>query len=147
MSLNEQLTADLKAAMKAKDKTKLSVVRMIKASLTNAKIKKAADLTDEEELQVVTTEMKQRKDSLAEFEKAGREDLSAEVKAEMAIVQNYLPAQLTDEELSAIIQETIDENGATSMKDMGNVMSKLMPKIKGRADGGQVNQLVKKLLS
>lgn len=147
MTLNEQLTQDLKDAMKAKDKTKLNVVRMIKTSLTNAKIKKGADLTEEDQLQVLSTEMKQRKDSLAEFEKGGREDLIAEVKSEMAIVETYLPKPLTKEELSAVISETITETGATSMKDMGKVMSTLMPKVKGRADGGQINQIVKELLS
>ncbi|WP_125604448.1 GatB/YqeY domain-containing protein [Lapidilactobacillus bayanensis] len=147
MTLNEQLTQDLKAAMKAKDKTKLNVVRMIKTSLTNAKIKKGADLTAEEELQVLSTEMKQRKESLVEFEKGGRDDLITEVKAEMAIVENYLPKQLNKDELSALISATITEVGATSMKDMGKVMSTLMPKVKGRADGGQINQIVKELLS
>lgn len=147
MSLNDQLTQDLKAAMKAKDKTQLNVIRMIKTALTNAKIKKGSDLTEEEELQVLSTEMKQRKDSLADFEKGGREDLVAEVKEEMTIVEKYLPKQLSKDELSALISETIQETGATSMKDMGKVMSTLMPKVKGRADGGQINQIVKELLS
>ena len=86
MSLNEQLTADLKAAMKAKNKTQLNVIRMIKSALMNAKIQKGSDLSNEDELQVITTEMKQRKDSLSEFEKAGREDLVAEIKAEIEVV-------------------------------------------------------------
>ena len=147
MTLNEQLTQDLKDAMKAKDKTKLNVVRMIKTALTNAKIQKGTDLSAEDELQVLSTEMKQRKDSYAEFEKGGREDLMAELKAEMAIVEKYLPKQLSKVELSDLISETIQETGATSMKDMGKVMSNLMPKVKGRADGGQVNQIVKELLT
>lgn len=147
MSLNEQLTADLKAAMKAKNKTQLNVIRMIKSALMNAKIQKGSDLSNEDELQVITTEMKQRKDSLSEFEKAGREDLVAEIKAEIEVVEKYLPAQLSDDELSEVIQATITEIGATSMKDMGKVMSTLMPKVKGRADGGKVNQVVKQLLS
>ncbi|GEL12460.1 GatB Yqey family protein [Lapidilactobacillus concavus DSM 17758] len=147
MSLNEQLTADLKAAMKAKNKTQLNVIRMIKSALMNAKIQKGSDLSNEDELQVITTEMKQRKDSLSEFEKAGREDLVAEIKAEIEVVEKYLPAQLSDDELSNVIQATITEIGATSMKDMGKVMSTLMPKVKGRADGGKVNQVVKQLLS
>lgn len=147
MSLNEQLTADLKAAMKAKNKTQLNVIRMIKSALMNAKIQKGSDLSNEDELQVITTEMKQRKDSLSEFEKAGREDLVAEIKAEIEVVEKYLPAQLSDDELSEVIQATITEVGATSMKDMGKVMSTLMPKVKGRADGGKVNQVVKQLLS
>jgi uncharacterized protein YqeY len=147
MSLNEQLTADLKAAMKAKNKTQLNVIRMIKSALMNAKIQKGSDLSNEDELQVITTEMKQRKDSLSEFEKAGREDLVAEIKAEIEVVEKYLPAQLSDDELSEVIQATITEIGATSMKDMGKVMSTLMPKVKGRADGGKVNQVVKQLIN
>lgn len=149
MDLTTQLTNDLKTAMKAHDKTKLNVVRMIKSSLMNAKIKKEslqATLTREEELAVLSTELKQRQDSLAEFEKAGRDDLAAETKAEIAIVQTYLPAPLSDAELGEAVSAAIDETGATSMKDMGAVMKALMPKVKGRADGGKVNQLVKAAL-
>ncbi|MFC6315050.1 GatB/YqeY domain-containing protein [Lapidilactobacillus achengensis] len=150
MDLTTQLTNDLKTAMKAHDKTKLNVVRMIKSSLMNAKIKKEslqATLTREEELAVLSTELKQRQDSLAEFEKAGRDDLAAETKAEIAIVQTYLPAPLSDAELGEAVSAAIDETGATSMKDMGAVMKALMPKVKGRADGGKVNQLVKAALT
>ncbi|WP_261805629.1 GatB/YqeY domain-containing protein [Lapidilactobacillus luobeiensis] len=149
MDLTTQLTNDLKTAMKAHDKTKLNVVRMIKSSLMNAKIKKEslqATLTREEELAVLSTELKQRQDSLAEFEKAGRDDLAAETKAEIAIVQTYLPAPLSDAELGEAVSAAINETGATSMKDMGAVMKALMPKVKGRADGGKVNQLVKTAL-
>ncbi|WP_461218276.1 GatB/YqeY domain-containing protein [Lapidilactobacillus salsurivasis] len=150
MDLTTQLTNDLKTAMKAHDKIKLNVVRMIKSSLMNAKIKKEslqATLTREEELAVLSTELKQRQDSLAEFEKAGRDDLAAETKAEIAIVQTYLPAPLSDAELGEAVSAAIAETGATSMKDMGAVMKALMPKVKGRADGGKVNQLVKAALT
>ena len=150
MDLTTQLTNDLKTAMKAHDKIKLNVVRLIKSSLMNAKIKKEslqATLTREEELAVLSTELKQRQDSLAEFEKAGRDDLAAETKAEIAIVQTYLPAPLSDAELGEAVSAAIAETGATSMKDMGAVMKALMPKVKGRADGGKVNQLVKAALT
>ncbi len=146
MSLLEQLNADMKQALKNKEKEKLSVIRMVKSSLQNEAIKKQADLTEEEELQVLTREVKQRNDSLQEFRKANREDLVDQVERELAIIQAYLPEQLSDEELEKIIVETIDEQQAVSKKDMGKVMSAVMPKVKGQADGSKVNQIVMKHL-
>lgn len=103
-------------------------------------------MTEEEELQVLSREVKQRNDSLHEFRKANREDLAEQVENELAIIQAYMPEQLSDEELEKIIQETIDEQQATSKKDMGKVMSAVMPKVKGKADGSKVNQFVMKHL-
>lgn len=142
----EQLNADMKTAMKNREKEKLTVIRMVKSSLQNEAIKKQADLTEEEELQVLSREVKQRNDSLHEFRKANREDLAEQVENELAIIQAYMPEQLSDEELEKIIQETIDEQQATSKKDMGKVMSAVMPKVKGKADGSKVNQFVMKHL-
>lgn len=142
MSMLEQLNADMKTAMKNREKEKLTVIRMVKSSLQNEAIKKQADLTEEEELQVLSREVKQRNDSLHEFRKANREDLAEQVENELAIIQAYMPEQLSDEELEKIIQETIDEQQATSKKDMGKVMSAVMPKVKGKADGSKVNQFV-----
>lgn len=132
--------------MRAKDKERLAVIRMLKASLQNEEIKVGHELNADEELTILSREMKQRRDSLAEFEKAGREDLSEKVKIEIAIVENYLPAQLTDEEIRQIIAQAIAETGATSAKEFGKVMGAVMPKVKGKADGNQVNAIVKELL-
>lgn len=147
MSLIEQLNQDLKQAMKQKDKEKLSVIRMIKASLQNESIKLSKDqLSEDEELTILSRELKQRKDSLQEFKSAGRDDLVGKLETEIEMIQEYMPKQLSDDELEAIVQSTIQEVNATSKKDMGKVMSAIMPKIKGKADGAKVNQLVQKHL-
>ncbi|MCA0992888.1 GatB/YqeY domain-containing protein [Bacillus hwajinpoensis] len=147
MSLNDRLTADMKVAMKNKEKNKLSVIRMVKSSIQNESIKLGHDLTEEEELTVLTREVKQRKDSLLEFEKAGRSDLVQNLDEELSILSVYLPKQLSEEEVEQIVQEVISETGASSKKEMGKVMGALMPRVKGKADGGLVNRLVQKNLS
>ena len=147
MTLNEQLTQDLKTAMKAKDKNQLNVVRMIKTALKNAEIAKNAALTPDEELSVLSTELKQRRESLVEFEKGQRADLVAQIKEEIKIVQNYMPKQLSEAEVQAIVKETITDVHATSPAQMGAVMAKIMPKVKGRADGAMINRLVKSELT
>ncbi|OOE13662.1 GatB/YqeY domain-containing protein [Fictibacillus arsenicus] len=147
MSLLDALNQDMKQAMKNKDKQKLSVIRMLKASLQNEAIKHGRELNEEEELTVLAREMKQRKDSLQEFEKAGREDLVAGLQDEIAVLTPYLPKQLTEEELHEIVAQTISETGAASKADMGKVMGALMPKVKGKADGGLVNRIVQQQLS
>lgn len=146
MTLLSTLNTDMKTVMRAKDKERLAVIRMLKASLQNEEIKVGHELNADEELTILSREMKQRRDSLAEFEKAGREDLSEKVKIEIAIVENYLPAQLTDEEIRQIVAQAIAETGATSAKEFGKVMGAVMPKVKGKADGNQVNAIVKELL-
>jgi uncharacterized protein len=148
MSLLERLNNDMKQAMKNKEKDKLSVIRMIKASLQNEAIKLGKkELSEEEELTILSRESKQRKDSLHEFDKAGREDLSEKLRAELTIVELYMPKQLSEEELSDIVKETISEIGANSKADMGKVMAAIMPKVKGKADGSLVNKLVQQHLS
>ncbi|MDN6561228.1 GatB/YqeY domain-containing protein [Enterococcus sp.] len=147
MSLLTTLNEDMKQAMRAKDKESLQVIRMLKASIQNEQIKKGQDLNDEEELTVLSREMKQRRDSLAEFEKADRTDLADKVKKEIVIVENYLPAQLSEEEIRAIVTEAVAKTGATSPKEFGKVMGAVMPKVKGKADGNQVNAIVKELLN
>lgn len=146
MSLLTMLNEDMKTAMKAREKEKLTVIRMLKSSIQNEQIKLGKELNDEEELTVLSREMKQRKDSLTEFEKANRDDLVEKVKAEIAIVEKYMPEQLTQEELTTIITEAIQQTGATSMKDFGKIMGVVMPKVKGKADGSQVNMITKQLL-
>ncbi|TCP32341.1 hypothetical protein EV207_101320 [Scopulibacillus darangshiensis] len=147
MSLIDRLNQDMKQAMKDKDKVKLSVIRMIKASLQNESIKLGKELSEDEGLTVLSRELKQRKDSLQEFENAGRQDLVDGVKKEITVVDLYMPEQLSEEELQAIIDETITKVGASSKADMGKVMNAVIPKIKGRADGGQVSRIVQNKLS
>jgi len=147
VSLLSKLNDDMKTAMKAKEKETLQVIRMLKASLQNEQIKVGRDLTEDEELTVLSREMKQRRDSLTEFEKAGREDLTEKVKGEITIVEQYLPAQLTDEEIRQIVVDAIEKTGASSPKEFGKVMGLVMPQVKGKADGNQVNAVVKELLT
>jgi uncharacterized protein YqeY len=146
MSLSERLNEDMKQAMRSQEKFKLSVIRMVRSSIKNLEIDLKRSLDDNEVLDILAREVKQRKDSLQEFEKAGREDLAEQVKAEIEIIGEYLPQQLTEEEIKVIVQQTIQEVGASSKADMGKVMSALMPKTKGRADGKLVNQAVQQFL-
>ncbi|GEN52024.1 GatB/YqeY domain-containing protein [Halobacillus litoralis] len=148
MTITDRLTQDMKTAMKARDKERLSTIRMVKASMQNEAIKLGKDsLSEEEELTVLSREVKQRNDSLHEFKEAGREDLVEGLEREIEILQVYMPKQLTDEELKQVVDETIQEVGATSKSDMGKVMSAVMPKVKGKADGTKVNKLVLQQLS
>ncbi|MCE4046998.1 MULTISPECIES: GatB/YqeY domain-containing protein [Bacillaceae] len=147
MSLLERLNNDMKQAMKNKDKDKLTNIRMLKAAIQNESIKIGGDLSEEDELTVLSREVKQRKDSLHEFEKAGRQDLVDKVRAELKHVEIYMPEQLSEEELTEIVTSVIAETGASSKKDMGKVMAALMPKVKGKADGSLVNKLVQQHLS
>lgn len=147
MSLLEQLTQDMVTAMKAKDKETLSVVRMLKAAATNEQISLGHDLTSDDENAVLSREYKQRKESLAEFESAGRTDLVEKTQHELAVVEKYLPEQLTAEEITQIVQAAIEQSGAESMRDMGKVMGIVMPQVKGKADGKLVNETVKAALS
>jgi uncharacterized protein YqeY len=146
MNLSERLNEDMKQAMKNQDKFKLSVIRMIRSAVKNTEIELRRSLDDSEVLDIINREVKQRKDSLQEFEKAGREDLAEKVKAELDIINEYLPKQLSEEELIAIVKQTIQQTGASSKADMGKVMSALMPTVKGRADGKIVNTLVQQFL-
>ncbi|KEP27047.1 MULTISPECIES: GatB/YqeY domain-containing protein [Bacillus] len=148
MSLLEQLNSDMKLMMKNREKDKLVVIRMVKASLQNEAIKLKKDsLTGDEELTVLSREIKQRKDSLHEFSKANRLDLVDKVQKEIDILDVYLPEQLSEEELKSVVQQTIAETGASSKADMGKVMSAIMPKVKGKADGAVINRLVSEQLS
>ncbi len=147
MRILDQLNRDMKTAMKAKDRESLTTIRMIKSSIQNEEIAKGRDLDADEELTILAREKKQRLESLEEFKKADRTDLVEKLEAEIKVVDNYLPEQLSDDEVRELVQETIDEVGAESMKDMGSVMSAVMPKVQGRADGGQINGLVRELLS
>lgn len=148
MSIKDLLTEDMKQAMKDKEsgKLRLSVIRMARANIKNIEIDKKRELNDDEVLAVLMKEVKMRQDSLEEFTKAGRDELAEQAKQEIAILRKYLPEQLADDELRALVQEAIDETGAASQKDMGKVMAAVMPKTKGRADGKRINAMVRELL-
>lgn len=147
MSLLETLQKDMVAAMKAKDKEKLSTIRLLKAAATNEKINLGHDLTSDEEVAVLSRELKQRKDSLAEYKAADRPETVATLQNEIKIVESYMPAQLSEEEVKQVVAETIAAVHAESPSDFGKVMGAVMPKLKGQADGKLVNSTVKELLS
>lgn len=146
MSLLEQLTNDMKEAMKAKDKVTLGVVRMVKSSVSNEQIKLGHDLTADEELAVLSREMKQRVEELESYKDADREDLAEEIQGQIDVLKRYMPEQMSEEEVVAVVKETIAEVGASSKADLGKVMGALMPKVKGKADGKLVSQTVQSLL-
>jgi len=147
MSLKERLKADMKEAMKAKDKLKLSTIRMINSLIKNAEIEKRGELSDEEIVQLLMKYAKQRRESIEMYEKGGRQDLVEKERAELEIVESYLPKQMSEEELREVVKRAIEETGASSPKDLGKVMKAVMPKVKGRADGSLVNRIARELLS
>lgn len=148
MSIKDQLTEDMKQAMKDREngKLRLSVIRMVRANIKNVEINDKKELTDDEVLAVLMKEVKMRQDSLEEFQKAGRSELVAQAEEEIKILQKYLPEALSDEELKGIVAEVVAEVGAATMKDMGKVMPAVMAKTKGRADGKRINAMVRELL-
>jgi uncharacterized protein YqeY len=149
VTLLERIDSDLKDAMRAKDATRVSVLRMVKAALQNAAIEKSgadAQLTDAEAVQVIRKQVKQRQDSIESFEKGGRAELAAKEKEELSILQSYLPQAMSADELAKIVRETIAEVGATSKAQMGAVMKALQTKVAGRADGKTLSAEVQKQL-
>ena len=146
MALKEQLAQDLKSSMKNKETIRKNTVQMIRTAILQIEKDKKVTLEDEDILDVIAKQLKQRKDVLPEYEKSGREDLIAQLKEEMDVLMGYLPKQLTDEELRPIVEAAVKETGASSMRDMGKVMAAVMPQIKGRADGKAVNAIVKDLI-
>lgn len=147
MSLKEQLMDDLKAAMRDKDTVRKNAVQMVRAAVLQTEKDQKIVLDDEGVLEVVAREVKKRRDVLPEYQKSGRDDLIQDLEKEIHVLMAYLPEQLTEDEIRRIVEETVQEVGASSMKDMGKVMQALMPKTKGRADGKTVNSLVKQILS
>jgi uncharacterized protein YqeY len=148
MNLNEQVAADLTAAMKAKDAARLSALRMLKAAIMNkGMVEKGRALNDAEVLQVVASLVKQRRDSIEQFEKAGRTDLVEKETGEIAILEHYLPPAVSADEIDAAVAEAIAETGASSPKDMGKVMKAVMPKLSGKnVDGRTINETVRRTL-
>jgi uncharacterized protein len=147
MTLNEQVALDITAAMKAKDQARLSALRMLKAAIMNKGVEKGRDLDDAEVLQVVASLVKQRRDSIDQFSKAGRTDLVDKETGEITILERYLPPAASAEEIDAAVGAAIAETGASSPKDMGKVMKAVMPKLAGKnADGRAVNDAVRRKL-
>lgn len=145
--LKDRIYQDIVAAMKAKDKDKLSVLRMLKGSLQLENINKGKELTDDVVIDVISREIKQRKESIAEFTKGGREDLANETAKEIDILKAYLPEQLSEEEIEKIIDQVFASVAPTSAKDMGKVMKEVTPLVKGKADMSRVSALIKERLN
>ena len=148
MSLMELIDSDLKIAMKEKKELSVSTLRMLKAAIKNKEIdKRVKSLSDQEILEVFQKQVKQRKDSIAEFEKANRLDLVNKEKSELAVLEGYLPKGLSETELKALIQKAIQTAGAKTKADVGRVMKEVMPQVAGRADGKTINQIALSLLN
>ena len=152
MAIRVRIVADLTAAMNAKDTQKLGVVRMLKSRIMEAEVEQRGRkgpeyvLEDQECLAVIATYAKQRRDSIEAYRKGGNEELATREEAELAIIQQYLPARMSDDEVRRIVATAIAETGATSAKEMGAIMKIVMPKLKGGADGAVVNRIVRELL-
>jgi len=147
MDLHDLFMADLKTALREQDAVRKSAIRMAIAALKNARVEKNADLTEDEVIAVLAKEVKQRRNAMAEFERAGRKDLVASELAELAVLEAYLPEALSEGDLVELARLVIAETGANSPKQMGQVMGALMPRVRGRADGRQVSQIVRELLT
>ena len=143
----ERLLEDLKAAMKDKNVVKKNTVQMVRAAILQVEKDKQIELNDDQILEVIAKEFKKRNDSLADYEKSGREDLISQIKEEMAVLEGYLPKKLSEEELTEKVKEIIAEVGATSMKDMGMVMKTAKERLGVTADGKMINEIVKKILA
>ncbi|MBI2042666.1 MAG: GatB/YqeY domain-containing protein [Candidatus Nealsonbacteria bacterium] len=155
MALKEEILKDLTEAVKSKEELKSSVLRMLSAAILNKEKEKRyklgeekdVRLADEEIADVISSEAKKRREAAIEYEKAGRSEMAEKEKQETEILKKYLPEQLSEEEVRGLVKEAIEKTGAAGQKDMGKVMAALMPKVKGRADGALVSQLVKDLLT
>lgn len=144
--LKEKLLEDLKKSMKEKNINRKNAVQMVRASILQIEKDKQIEVTDEQILEIITKEVKKRKDALADFQKANREDLINQVNEEISVLEEYLPKQLTDEELESKIKEIINKVGATTIKDLGIVMKEAKTEIGATADGKRINEIVRKLL-
>ncbi len=142
-NLKPHLTADMKSSMRSGDKARLKVIRMILAAIKQVEVDERIELDDARVIAVLDKMAKQRRESISQFEQAGRDDLVEIEKAELEVIQHYLPEALSEEEIRQLIDAAIAETGASDMKQMGQVMGKLKPQLQGRADMGQVSQLIK----
>lgn len=146
MTLKERLIEEMKEAMKAKDKGRLSAIRMVRAAIRDKEIEKRNELDDGAVLEVIANQIKKRKDAIELAQQAGRDDLVESETAEVEVLEAYLPAQLTETEIEELAVQVIEEIGATSMRDMGKVMGKLIPQVRGQADNALVSQIVRNKL-
>ena len=146
MSLKDRIQQDVKDAMRAKEKERLATIRLITAAIKQREVDERIELDDEQVLVVLDKMCKQRRESITQFEQAGRDDLAAQEKAELELIQQYLPEQLSEAEINELIDAAMKQTGASSIKDMGKVMGQLKPKLQGRADMGAVGSLVKERL-
>jgi uncharacterized protein YqeY len=147
MSLQEQISAALKDAMRARDEVKMSTLRLVLTAIKKREKEARSPLEDQEVISVITTQIKQRRESIEQYRQAGREDLAQTEESELQILQGYMPEQVSEEEISNTLDEIIAEVGAASMKDMGTVMKVAMAKLAGKAEGGAINAMVKEKLS
>ncbi|HEY9061428.1 MAG TPA: GatB/YqeY domain-containing protein [Pseudobacteroides sp.] len=146
MSLKEKLLEDMKIAMREKDTLRKNAIQMVRSAILQVEKDSKVILDDDSIIDVIGKEVKKRRDSLSEFEKSGRQDLIDNLKTEIDVLMQYLPEQLSEEELENIVKQAIQDTGASSMKDIGKVMQAVMPNVKGRADGKIINQIIKKIL-
>ena len=147
MSLKKDLMDDLKMSMKNKDKTMKNTIIMIRAAIKQREIDERIELSDEDILEIISKQLKEKRMVIGEFNKGNRQDLVDLTELEIEILLKYLPKQLSEEEIEKIVEETIKEIDATSMEDIGNIMKAVMPKVKGKADGKMVNKAVRKILN
>ena len=147
MSLQEQISAALKDAMRARDEVKMATLRLVLTAIKKREKEVRSLLEDQEVISVITTQIKQRRESIEQYRQAGREDLAQREESELQILQGYMPEQVSEEEISNTLDEIIAEVGAVSMKDMGKVMKAAMAKLAGKAEGGAINAMVKEKLS
>jgi uncharacterized protein YqeY len=147
MSIQPKLLEDMKAAMKSGNKLRLETIRGLRSQLKNSEIEKGRELTDEEEINVLLTAAKRRRESIEQFKKGNRPDRAAEEEQELRVIQEYLPRQMSEEEITTLVEQIIKDVGASSSGDMGKVMGKLMPQVKGKADGKTVQKIVQQKLT
>lgn len=144
--IKEALARDLKDAMRAKEKVRLSAIRMIQAAITEKEKAGAGPVSDEEVLQIVVKQAKQRRDAITQFQEAGRDDLAEREAAELGYIEQYLPAQASDEDIHRVVHAIVQRTGATTMKDMGRVMGEAMSELRGQAEGARIQAVVRELL-
>ena len=146
MSLKDKLMEDLKSAMRNKDKLRKDTITMVRAAIKQKEVDDRVELNDQDVIDILTKQLKEKKHSIEEFKKGDRQDLIEQTNKEIDVLLDYLPKQLGEDELRQIIQETMNENNINSVKDMGTLMKNIMPKVKGKADGNTVSKIAKELL-
>lgn len=142
MSLQERLKTDMKEAMKARDRARLGTIRLLLSEVKNAAIQEGRDLKEDEEIALLASQAKRRRESIASYEDGGRDDLAEQEKAELAVIEDYLPQPLSADEVRDLVREVIVETGASGKGDMGKVMGKIMPRVRGRFPGADVKPIV-----